>query len=100
MLAWRRLAPTSGFVLFLLASAALRSGLSAALDVTPTAVPNHIAGTVTYSGNKGPVSASRMLCVCLYLERTLQTRLGCYNVATNGGAYSIRATGTYYLIAF
>jgi cell division septation protein DedD len=100
MIAWRRLAPTSGFVLFLLASAAMPSGLSAALELTATATPNHIAGTVTYTGNQGPVSASRMLCVCLYLDRTLQTRLGCYKVASNGGSYSIRATGTYYLIAF
>jgi cell division septation protein DedD len=100
MITWRRLAPTSGFVLFMLAAAAWRSGQTAALDFAASAGLSRIAGTVTYSGNQGPVSADRTLCVCLYPDRTLQILLGCYEVATNGGSYSIPATGTYYLIAF
>jgi hypothetical protein len=96
---WRRVAPSSGVVLFIWAAAALHPAPPAPADVAPRAI-SRIAGTVTYTGTHGPVSANRTLCVCLYLDRALTSLLTCYEVATNGGAYNISTTGTYYLIAF
>jgi hypothetical protein len=59
-------------------------------------------GTATYTGNLGPVSAQRLICICVSSDPSLSSFLGCFDVATNGGVYDVVTlnTRTYYLLGF
>ena len=58
--------------------------------------------TVTYTGNLGPVSNSRPLCLCVYADANLQDRLGCFIWAHNGATFQIAGLSPidYFFIAF
>jgi hypothetical protein len=58
-------------------------------------------GTATYTGNLGPVSRARTICVCVSTDANLSNSLGCLEIATNGGRYFAQTnTNTYYLVGF
>ena len=59
-------------------------------------------GTATYTGSLGPVSVARNICICVSADPNLSNILGCIDVTSNGGTYTIntRAAQTYYLVGF
>lgn len=61
-----------------------------------------IVATVTYTGNLGPVSNSRPLCLCVYADASLQDRLGCFISGQNGATFPISSLSPtdYFFIAF
>ena len=73
-----------------------------AIDFNDTGIISGFAGTVTYTGSLGPVSATRSICVCPFLDPGLTEDLGCVPAATNGARYDIVTfdTKTYYLLTF
>jgi hypothetical protein len=60
------------------------------------------SGTVTYTGNLGPVSGFRPICVCVYTDPNLAAGLGCIILSSNPAPYNIATfnTQTYYVVAF
>jgi hypothetical protein len=65
-------------------------------------VVSGFGGSATYTGQLGPVSAARTICVCLSADPNLSTLIGCLEVGTNGGTYFARTfnMNTYYVVAF
>jgi hypothetical protein len=60
-----------------------------------------IVATVTYTGDLGPVSSARPLCLCVYLDADLQSSLGCAIAWSNPNAFQISLSPRdYFLIAF
>ncbi len=59
-------------------------------------------GTVTYTGDLGPVSPERTLCVCVYEDPELTQVIECLEVDTSPGTYSVATPSgtTYYVLAF
>jgi hypothetical protein len=61
-----------------------------------------IRGTITYTGDLGPVSRQRPLCLCVFIDPELRQGLGCFIFFNNPAAYLHRPfdANDYYLIAF
>lgn len=59
-------------------------------------------GSATYTGQLGPVSAARTICVCVSTDRNLSNFIGCLEIRTSGGGYFAPTydTNTYFAVAF
>lgn len=59
-------------------------------------------GSTTYTGQLGPVSAARTICVCVSTDPNLGSFLGCLEVRTNGATYFAATynTNTYFVVTF
>jgi hypothetical protein len=76
-----------------------RSGL--ALTLGDAALATGVAGTMTYTGAKGPVSSARPLVLLLYTDAGLTNEVDDTSIDTNGARYTLFLTpGTYYAVAF
>ena len=73
-----------------------------AIEFGDTGIISGFAGTVTYTGSLGPVSAARSICVCPFADPGLTQDLGCVPATVNGARYDIVTfdTNTYYLLTF
>jgi len=69
---------------------------------TASGVISGFGGSATYTGQLGPVSAARTICVCVSSDRTLSNFIGCLEIRTNGGPYFAATfnTNTYFAVAF
>lgn len=65
------------------------------------ALAQGFSGALTYTGSLGPVTDRRPLCVCVYTDAELTSRLGCV-IKSDNGPYSVntRTPTTYFVIAF
>jgi hypothetical protein len=59
-------------------------------------------GSATYTGQLGPVSPARTMCVCVSIDSNLTNLIGCLEVDTNGGTYFAATfnTNKYFAVAF
>ena len=59
-------------------------------------------GSATYTGQLGPVSAARTICVCVSSDHNLGNFIGCLEIRTNGGTYFAPTfnTNTYFVVTF
>ena len=72
-------------------------------DVTARIASLGFGGSATYTGQMGPVSEARLICICVSSDpNNLRDFLGCYEVATNGGSYFVATFNmkTYFVVAF
>jgi len=70
--------------------------------IASRAVGQGFAGQISYSGNLGPVSAKRPLCLCLYTDAGLTSEFGCLKFVTNPAQYNLEdlGRGPFYLEGF
>jgi len=89
-------------VLRVVVGMALAAVCQLATAASPAAADPGILATVTYTGNLGPVSNSRPLCLCVYADANLHDRLGCYISWQNGVLFQVLGLSPteYYFIAF
>jgi hypothetical protein len=67
----------------------------------PAADAQGFRGTLGYSGDLGPVSSSRPLCLCVYRDPALTLSLGCLIAGRNNASYEVDiGRADYYLIGF
>jgi hypothetical protein len=88
--------PTLGWLVFSMCGAVLGITQPASGGVSG------FGGSTTYTGQLGPVSAARTICVCVSTDSNLSNLIGCLEIRTNGGTYFAPTlnTNTYFAVGF